>query len=325
MSTLNRRNLIKLGAGAVTGLAAGLAGQARAALPPLPGQARPRRALRLVHMTDSHVQPELHAAHWLEAALEHMQGLADPPTLILNTGDTIMDAFYNTRERTRTQWDLWRRVTRESCGVPIRNCIGNHDIWGWNKEKAGATGDEPDYGKKWSVDAMEMEYRFYGFDAGGWRFLMLDSVQPRGETDYQAYLDGEQWDWLRAELNATPAETPVLLCSHIPILAAGAFMWPDRADSGDWIVPAGNMHIDMFKIRDLLLEHPNVRLCLSGHLHVIDRVEYNNVTYCCDGALCGRWWKGIHQQTPPGYAVYTLYTDGTFDREYVTYGWEELG
>jgi len=58
------------------------------------------------------------------------------------------------------------------------------------------------------------------------------------------------------------------------------------------------MHVDAAKIKDLFAKHKNVKLCLSGHLHLVDRVDYNGVTYLCDGAVCGGWWKGPRARHP---------------------------
>jgi hypothetical protein len=67
-----------------------------------------------------------------------------------------------------------------------------------------------------------------------------------------------------------------------------------------------------------------VKLCLSGHEHLWDRVQYNAVTYVCNGAVCGNWWKGAYHETSEGYGVVDLYADGTFEVEYVRYGWQVM-
>ncbi len=82
------------------------------------------------------------------------------------------------------------------------------------------------------------------------------------------------------------------------------------------------MHTDVARLRELFWKHPNVKLCLSGHLHLRERVEYNGVTYLCNGAVSGGWWKGDHQQTKAGYAVIDLFADGTFEDQYLPYGWQ---
>jgi 3',5'-cyclic-AMP phosphodiesterase len=64
----------------------------------------------------------------------------------------------------------------------------------------------------------------------------------------------------------------------------------DNEKSGDWVIPGAWVHIDARRIVELFHQHKNVKLCLSGHIHLFDRVLYNGVTYICDGAVCGRWW-----------------------------------
>jgi 3',5'-cyclic-AMP phosphodiesterase len=54
----------------------------------------------------------------------------------------------------------------------------------------------------------------------------------------------------------------------------------------------------------------------------VDRVDYNGVSYLCNGAVCGSWWKGRHHDCDEGYAVLDLYDDGSFDCEYMKYGWK---
>jgi len=128
-------------------------------------------------------------------------------------------------------------------------------------------------------------------------------------------------EWLRGELQSTPAKTPIVVLSHIPILCGCAFLDGHNEKSGNWVVPGAWMHLDARQIKDLFFQHRNVRLCLSGHIHLQDRLDYNGVTYLCNGAVCGGWWKGNYQETQPGYALIDLYDDGTFKHEYVRFGW----
>ena len=82
------------------------------------------------------------------------------------------------------------------------------------------------------------------------------------------------------------------------------------------------MHTDAHALQALFVEYPNVRLCLSGHMHLRDRCEYNGVTYICDGALCAGWWGGDWAQCDEGYGIVDLREDGSFDYEYVSFGWQ---
>ena len=299
--------------------------------PPLPHTRSPPAlsggaVLRIAHLTDVHVQPERSADEGMAACLRHVQSQPDRPDLLLFGGDCVMDAFSQSRDRTRTQWDVWSRVLEAECALPWEACIGNHDVWGWNRKASGAAGDEMEYGKRWAADVLRLPGRFRSFERAGWKFVVLDSTQPGPEPGtYVARLDDEQHEWLAGELAATPAATPVLVLSHIPILAACAYLDGENERSGDWVVPGAWMHLDCRRLTSLFHERSNVRLCLSGHIHLVDRVDYLGTTYHCNGAVCGGWWRGNYQQISPGYALVDLYDDGSSSCEYVTYGWDANG
>ena len=281
-----------------------------------------RRVLRVAHLTDTHIQPELRADQGVSACLKHVNANARPD-LILTGGDHIMDSFAQPRERTALQWELWAKTLKQENGVPTKGCIGNHDIWGWAKSPSKATGDEPDYGKKWATDALGLSHRYYSFERAGWKFVALDGVQPGAKPgSYSAYLDDEQFDWLTRELRDTPATTPVLVWSHVPIVSVLLTLAPRQEPTGDLSLKSGSAHTDAGKVVGLLAKHPNVKACLSGHLHQLDEVRVRGVGFHCNGAVSGNWWRGKHQGMPEGYAVVDLFADGRYTCEYVAYGWE---
>jgi Icc protein len=277
--------------------------------------------MRIAYLTDIHVQPERNAGEGLIACLRHVQQLTPLPDVVFNGGDAIMDAFEADESRTRRQWDLWHMIIHDECRLPIEHCLGNHDVWGWNRTKSGTTGLEPLHGKRWAMEAFGLRERFHSFDRAGWHFIFLDSTFPKGDA-YEARLDEEQFDWLQSDLQAVSPATPILVVSHIPILSACAYFDGDNEKTGDWLVPGAWMHLDARRIKGLFSRHANVKLCLSGHIHLLDRVEYNGVTYLCNGAVSGQWWKGAYQECPPGYAVIDLRADGTFAHQYIPYDLE---
>jgi 3',5'-cyclic-AMP phosphodiesterase len=321
---ITRRGAIKTAAGAAAVVWSG-AGLARA------GESEdtvknPRRVLRFAHMTDVHVKPEKGAGEGMAAALRHAQGLADPPGLIVNGGDAIMDALGATRERTRLQWDLWNSILKSECSLPVEHCIGNHDIWGWYKKKSGTGGDEAMWGKAWALEAYGLAKPYRAFDRAGWRFIVLDSVQLRdGGGAYTARLDDEQFEWLAGELASVDAGVPVVIISHIPIVSVVPAFFKDYFKDNKTQIPGALLHTDMHRIKDLFYKHKNIRLCLSGHIHLVDRVEYLGVTYICGGAVSGAWWGGDWHECEAGYGVIDLYEDGGFGYQYVPYGWEARG
>jgi 3',5'-cyclic AMP phosphodiesterase CpdA len=199
----------------------------------------------------------------------------------------------------------------------VRSCIGNHDIRPWTVGDAvGAAA------KAWATDLLHLERRYYGFGQNGWRFLVLDSVQP--ETGgYVGYIDPEQRAWLEAELKQLAASTPVAVVSHISILTVTTFLMDrERYVDGAHQIPGGVMMRDATSLHTLLREHPNVKLCLSGHMHLLDRCEMDGVTYICGGAVSANWWQGRRQKLDEGYGLVDLYDDGSFDYAYTTFGWK---
>ena len=147
------------------------AGAAVAALPAGAAAGRTRR-LRIAHLTDLHIQPELDAARGVAACFEHVQSIGPKiggagPDMIITGGDTIMDAMAAELARTKLQWELWRKVKADHCSLELQSVIGNHDVWGWTKAAAKATGDEPLYGKRWACDEFGRDKPYKSFDRGG--------------------------------------------------------------------------------------------------------------------------------------------------------------
>ena len=302
------------------------------AAPPPPATPR-RRVLRIAHLTDIHVQPELEAAKGLAACFGHVQSLPermgiDAPDMIVTGGDTIMDAMDADMARTRLQWELWRKLKADHCGRELHSVVGNHDVWGWGKAKAGTTGDEPLYGKKWVCDEFGRDRPYTSFDRAGWHIILLDSIFPFAQS-YIGRLDDAQWEWLERDLAAVAAATPVIVFSHIPILSATglATAAPQPvAEATEPQVPALEvtgkiLHVDGARFHKLFATRPNVKACVSGHMHLVEQLDFGGVAYFCNGAVSAGWWKGRHRGTDFGYALVDLHDDGTVERRYVPYGW----
>lgn len=310
MAAISRRDLL-----AATSAGILLPNLAAAALNP-----NRKRTLRIAHLTDIHVQPERGAPKGMEASIIHAQNQADKPDLILTGGDLIMDCFGADAARTKAQWDVFTAVMK-SASLPVEHTIGNHDVWGWaNPDKFAK---EPRYGKAWACEVLGLDKPYRSFDRAGWHFVVLDSTFPDGKG-YKARLDDEQFEWLKGDLAAVPKTTPVMVVSHIPILAICSLFDGENEKTGNWVIPGNWVHIDARRIKDLFKQHPNVKLCVSGHEHLIDQVVYNGVTYFCNGAVCGGWWAGDYHECTYGYALIDLFDDGSFENRYVPYGWKTV-
>lgn len=278
-------------------------------------QSKPARSLRIAHLTDIHLEDVKEAPKKLSNCLHQLQNMDDRPDIIFNGGDTIMDALARKKDEVEKQWQLWDQVISQEVDMEIVHCIGNHDVWG-----AGDKND-PLYGKKYAMEKMQIEKPYYSFTKNGWQFIILDSTHPINGNWYTGKLDEEQFEWLEHELSQLDPKLPILVMSHIPILTATGFYEENRKEN-TWTVPGGWMHIDFNRIKKLFLKHPNVKLCISGHMHLLDYVEYNGVCYLCNGAVSGSWWGNkTYHETEAGFAIIDLFEDGSFSREYITHIW----
>ena len=303
---MNRRTLLK---------SASLLPMAAVGVDAMPNLAR-KRSVRVAYIGDTHIMPETKPMESIANCFHQVQNQADKPAFILHGGDTIMDALAQDRDGVKKQWDAWHTVVKASNSLPIEHCIGNHDIWGIDSAKS-----DPLYGKKWAIDQMQISGRYRSFDKSGWHFIILDSVQPKPDGSwYTAYIDPEQLAWLKADLAKTNPKTPILLLSHVPIMTGTVFTFDTGPKKDSTVIISGLMHTDTTDLIQLFYQYPNIKAALSGHTHLLDRVDYNGVAYLCNGAVSGNWWKtDTFHETKAGYALIDLYDDGTVERTYLPY------
>jgi hypothetical protein len=88
---------------------------------------------------------------------------------------------------------------------------------------------------------------------------------------------------------------------------------------GNWKLLKVLLHADARRVIRLFRNFPNVKVCLSGHIHLQDEVEYMGVRYFCNGAVSGNWWKGPFKDFAPAYALFDFYEDGSVERKMMVY------
>lgn len=284
--------------------------------------AQPDRVIRFAHFTDIHITADNNAPQGFATALKYMQSMDDKPQLLITGGDHVMDSFGATDQDATKLFNLLNEIIKRDCHIPVKYCIGNHDLWGWDKKSSKTTGNEEFWGVKRPVHEFNMPSPYYSFDVQNWHFVILENIMSDGNDSYIAKLDDKQFNWLAGELEKNKNKY-IVIVSHAPILSAAAFFDDSESEkSGDWSIYRGYMQIDARKLKNLFYKYPGVKLCISGHLHLLDTVKYDGVTYICDGAVCGAWWGGKYQETTEGFGVFDLYKDGTFKHQYVNYGWK---
>jgi 3',5'-cyclic AMP phosphodiesterase CpdA len=280
--------------------------------------AQKKKPLRFAHITDIHVKPGAAPEAGMAKALQHVQK-QDDLDFIINGGDSIMDSLEADKEKTALQWDLFKTILKKENSLPIYHTIGNHDVWGWFiKQNRPET--DPLYGKAWVVQTLGMKERYYSFEKGKWHFIVLDSTQLNPAGGYIARLDPEQLAWFQNELASVSPGKHICLVSHIPILSICAGLFFDKTEAnGDLKIQRNLMHSDFLSLRKLFAKYPNIKTCISGHIHMQDEVDYLGIKYYCNGAVSGNWWHGPFQEFAPAYAIMDFYDDGSTKRTIMNY------
>ena len=268
------------------------------------------------YLTDLHVQPERAAGEGCNACLDHVNVNPAKPKFVITGGDLIMDALDVGMERINVQWKLFDECMKR-LHLPVHHTVGNHDVVGWSA-KAVVKPDDHDYGKKMFADHYGAGRTYRSFDHGNWHFILLDSIgQNKTTLDYEGWIDDAQLEWLQADLAAVGRTRPVVIVSHIPWYSVWhqVLLGPQYHLDGKALV--GNVH----KFRKLF-DNYNIQLVLSGHGHIVERIELGKITYIQGGAVCGMWWKGPVYGKPEGYGIVTCRANGTWDWAYEGFGWK---
>lgn len=308
---LQRREFLQTGL-AATGLGAAATlltpvGSLLADASPVPPAKDQPDVLRVAFLTDTHLpfgKPEI--AERVAAAITAIQERESPPDLFLFGGDNVMNVDGGTpsRESVFGQFDLWSSQVQERLQVPSLSVIGNHDIW-WKAPASDV--DRPE--KTLAIERFGMTGRYYSRQVGAWRFILLDCFQSSG-----CELDELQWEWLAQELST--AQSPVCVVTHAPILSVTHFYEPStQLEGGGYKVPASWAVNGGVRFRELFRKHPHVRLALSGHMHTIDRVDVDQTSYVCGGAVSGAWWGGDYLGFQNAWTEFLLSPDGTWSRQ----------
>jgi 3',5'-cyclic AMP phosphodiesterase CpdA len=301
--TLNRREFLK--SAALTTAAVSIS--PALALPTTPP------GFDFVFFTDTHIQPELDAAHGCEMCYRKIATLN--PDFAIMGGDHVFDAVSVNRERANTVFDLYKK-TQSSLQMPLHHVLGNHDIFGV-ATASGASPSDSGYGKKMYEDRLGKTY--YSFDHKGWHFIVLDSIQPTDDRLWDARIDPAQLTWLKDDLQQTGATTPIIVTVHVPLVSAYP-TWGEKPTPGKYsTLTVGNAP----EIVSLFDAH-NVAAVLQGHLHLNEVVSLKRTKYITSGAVCGNWWRGARFGEPEGFTVVTARSDGTITTRYESYGFKSI-
>lgn len=323
-SFLSRRAFIGQSAAALAGVySASTAPFLRAdeATPAKPGT-------RFIFLTDIHlmVGGALASEKGLAACLDAVEAVRPRPDFILCGGDLTQESPDLDYDAGGKLLERFLGIWRDHTSLPTHHAFGNHDFVG--SKNPTAAHDDPRFGKGLWQQRLGLPHSFYSFDAGGWRFVVLDDVDLKADGSYTGEFPDAQLVFLKQEL-ADAAGHPVVLCGHIPSVSAlpaaaglaklaGAKL-PNAAHEGNSSLVATNTKMLLSTVNEA---HGNLKLVLAGHLHRYEQLDLEGIRYINSGAVCGNWWRGPLLGCPEGFLVVDLEPDGKFTHTYQPYGWD---
>ena len=317
---ISRREFVSRVAVLTGGLTAGLRVDQAAA-----SEESNSNSLRVVFATDSHlmVNNQLRSEDGLKAALLAIEDLKPKPELILFGGDLTHESPELDFPAAEQLIDRFLKVWQDHTDVPTCYTFGNHHLVG--TKNASVNHDDPRFGKGLYRMRLGLERTYYAFRNSGWRFIVLDDVLPEPDGSYVGQFAEEQLAFLRNELR-TDAQTPTVLCGHIPsvsVLPNLSINGATKANGAQFDTPASLVAQNTSDLHQVLTETAgNVKLVLAGHLHHLEQVQIDGLSFINGGAICGNWWKGAQKGCPEGFTVLDLSSDGRVAAEYRSYGWK---
>jgi Icc protein len=275
---------------------------------------QPTGSFDFIFFTDTHIQPELDAARGCSMAFAKIaKSNAD---FAICGGDLVFDAMRVDRTRADMLFDLYQH-TEDSLKMPLHHAIGNHDLFGV-LAISGIEPADPGYGKKMYEDRFGSR-TYYSFDHKGYHFIVLDSVVPTPDRQWEGRVDDTQLKWLAKDLAALDSRAPVIVITHVPLIT-GYLAYgpkPDGTPRHDTVSVANSAELTA-----LFAQH-NVLAVLQGHLHINELVHFKGCQYACCGAVCGNWWHGPRLAYPEGYTRVSL-NNGKITWQYETYGFKSV-
>jgi 3',5'-cyclic AMP phosphodiesterase CpdA len=262
-----------------------------------------------VHLTDTHIQPEMHATEGCRMCFDQVK--KSKPDFALLGGDLVFDAMDQGPDRSKKLFDLFAE-TAKRLDLPTHATLGNHDVYGTGP-KAGVAATDPMRGKKMFEDR-QGKALYHSFAHKGWHFLVLDSIEITAAGSFRGNIGAEQLAWLQSEVTKA-GRMPLCVLTHIPLLSAAPKILNAGADTVDRILVANSGAVIE------ILSQGNLKLVLQGHTHICETVEYKGAKYITSGAVSGNWWRGQRLGFSEGYGLLRVRGEEV-SWEYRTFGFQ---
>ncbi len=237
---------------------------------PAPAQkiSKAQDSFTFAFITDIHLEYSKSTLQNFGLVIEKLNKLN--PDLIITGGDNVKDARQQSESYADSLYNLYLSQVKRF-NIPVYSGIGNHEVFGWNNPQISP--ENPLYGKKMFESRLGKCY--YSFTHKGWKFFMIDDIKnTESGQKYIGNIDDEQMQWLKSELAATEAGTPLVVCAHIPFISSMK-KFEFGSLSGTPVNDGVSNSIEFFK----LFENHNLKLVLQGHFHFFEVLYANNIYY----------------------------------------------
>jgi 3',5'-cyclic-AMP phosphodiesterase len=212
-------------------------------------QPRGQSELSFAQISDSHMgfnkPANTDVVSTLKAAVDKINALPQAPEFLLHTGDIS----HLTRPE---EFDTVEQILKFAKVKDVFYVPGEHDV---------TDGDGKEYLRRFGTNAQGGGW--YSFDKKGVHFLGLVNVMNL-KAGGLGSLGAEQLDWIRKDLEALTASTPVIVFAHIPL-------WSVYSDWG-WGTE------DSAQALALLKRFGSVTV-LNGHIHQTMQKVEGSVTF----------------------------------------------
>lgn len=214
--------------------------------------------IRFLVFTDLHMEDCTDGIQRLEKILRHAR--EEQVDFIVSLGDLC----FPTPEHAHVMDML------NSCGIPMHHTIGNHDVQDWDVSH--------------SLRFLGKERPYEAFDAGGYRFVILDTC----------YWKSEQGEYHFPNKERIPSSYPVLPLEQL------TWLEEQLAQGKKTIIFSHMSLVNPFARRGVankeavqqVLAGRNVLLCMNGHDHGSDLKWVNGVPYyTVSSASQFCWWS----------------------------------
>jgi 3',5'-cyclic AMP phosphodiesterase CpdA len=204
-------------------------------------------ALRFVQISDSHLgftgPANTAVRQSFATAIDQINALPYRPDFVMHTGDL-------THLSTPAQFDQVKQLMSGLRAGRVFTVPGEHD-------------SVDDHGQKYrqAFGAGTLGEGWYSFDIAGVHVIALVNTLS---LEKLGHLGTEQLDFVRRDTAALPADTPIVVFSHIPLFA----MYPAWGWGTD----------DAAQVLAMLRRFSSVT-CLNGHVHQLFTKTEGNVTF----------------------------------------------